>query len=126
MNKIEEPLEILAENKKQEIIEAYSKKYGIDKWLLSQTWDFLKSADEKEIKRLKRGDIKKGTKLPKRPQFKDGSIIKNGEVLSLEEYEQIKKEDAEKAMQEYLEKTELGKHGEHLDIMEKISEITQD
>lgn len=120
--KIEEPLEILAENKKEEIISAYSNKYGIDKWLLSQTWDFLKSTDEKTIKALKRGELKKGVKPPKTRQIYDnGQIIKNGKIISLEEYEQIQKDDLEKARLEYLSSLEKTVK-ENLPRIEEITE----
>lgn len=124
--KVEDPLQILAENKKNEIIDAYCKKYNLNPWLLSKTWDFLKEADDKTVKTLKRGELKKGIKpiVKERPVFTDKMIFKNGKVISEEEYLVMIEEDKKKAMEEYLASLEKKEEDEYQGV--KLEEIIED
>ena len=124
--KVEDPLQILAENKKNEIIDAYCKKYNLNPWLLSKTWDFLKEADDKTVKTLKRGELKKGIKpiVKERPVFTDKMIFKNGKVISEEEYLVMVEEDKKKAMEEYLASLEKKEEDEYQGV--KLEEIIED
>ena len=131
--KVEDPLQILAENKKQEIIDAYCKKYNLNPWLLSKTWDFLKeNADDKTVKALKKGELKKGVKpiVKQRPTFTDGMIFKAGKVISEEEYLILQEEDKKRAMDEYLASVEqdqkLQLEGNGVKLEEILEDVKED
>lgn len=94
--KVKDPMELLAENKRNEIIKAYHDKYGMNEFILGVFYDYLKRADDKTIKTLKRGELPKKVKpLCKdgRPQFTTGMVFKGGKMITEEEYLKLMEED---------------------------------
>ena len=73
-----DPLKVLANLKKQQLISYYAERYGLSNFLLENIWNYLQGATPQKIKQIKRGDIKH---LIKRTEYRDGDIIKNGKVI---------------------------------------------
>lgn len=93
--KVKDPMELLAENKRNEIIKAYHDKYGMNEFILGVFYDYLKRADDKTIKTLKRGELPKKVKplCNGRPQFTTGMIFKGGKLITEKEYLKLMEED---------------------------------
>lgn len=73
-----DPLKVLANLKKQQLISYYAERYGLSNFLLENIWNYLQGATPQKIKQIKRGDIKH---LIKRTEYRDGDIIRDGKII---------------------------------------------
>jgi len=73
-----DPLKVLANLKKQQLISYYAERYGLSNFLLENIWNYLQGATPQKIKQIKRGDIKH---LIKRTEYREGDILQNGKVI---------------------------------------------
>ncbi|MAH50040.1 hypothetical protein CMI37_29745 [Candidatus Pacearchaeota archaeon] len=87
---VRDPLQVLADLKKDQLIEYYSERYGLSTFLLSNVWDYLKTATPQKIKAIKRGNVKN---LIKRRHYREGDILQNGEVIGNSLDDTLKKDD---------------------------------
>jgi hypothetical protein len=73
-----DPLKVLANLKKQQLISYYAERYGLSNFLLENIWNYLQDATPQKIKQIKRGDVKH---MIKRTEYRDGDILQNGKVI---------------------------------------------
>lgn len=76
-----DPMKVLSNIKKQQLLEYYSEKFGLSRFMLEQLWTYLEKANPKKLKALKRGEVKS---IFKRQEYKDGELIIQGRVLDEE------------------------------------------
>jgi len=74
-------MKVLSNIKKQQLLEYYSEKFGLSRFMLEQLWTYLEKANPKKLKALKRGEVKS---IFKRQEYKDGELIIQGRVLDEE------------------------------------------
>lgn len=74
----DDPMKVLGNIKKQQLMEYYSGKYGLSPFLLQTVWNYLEEASPQKIKAIKRGQIKVNFK---REEYTDGQVLKTGRVL---------------------------------------------
>ena len=74
----EDPIKVLNNLKKEQILEYYSNKYGLSHSLLNQIWEYLSTASPQKIKALKKGNVKN---ILKRTEYKEMDVLKNGKVI---------------------------------------------
>tara|TARA_R100000353_G_C6457533_1_gene182963 strand:- start:384 stop:776 length:393 start_codon:yes stop_codon:yes gene_type:complete len=74
----DDPIKVLANLKKEQLIDYYSAKYGLAKNMLINIWDFLEKSSPAKIKAIRKGQVKNTLK---RTEYRDGDILKNGVVI---------------------------------------------
>ena len=74
----EDPIKVLNNLKREQIINHYANKYGLCVSLLNQIWDFLAKQSPQKIKALKKGNIKNTLK---RTEYNVLDVLKNGKVI---------------------------------------------
>jgi hypothetical protein len=74
----DDPMKVLGNIKKQQLMEYYAGKYGLSPFLLQTVWNYLEEASPQKIKAIKRGQIKVNFK---REEYTDGQVLKTSRVL---------------------------------------------
>jgi len=74
----EDPIKVLSNLKKEQLLDYYSSKYGLSKDMLNNIWNYLEKASPAKIKAIRKGQVKNTLK---RTEYKDGDILKNGVVI---------------------------------------------
>ena len=88
-----DPLKVLANLKKEQLISYYAERYGLSTFLLGNVWDYLQNATPQKIKQIKRGNIKH---MLKRTEYRDGDILRNGKIIGNSLDNTLKKIENEK------------------------------
>ena len=73
-----DPIKVLNNLKKEQLINYYAERYGISQFILSNIWDYLQTATPQRIKQIKKGNIKN---IIKRCEYREGDILKHGKVI---------------------------------------------
>lgn len=74
----DDPIKVLNNLKKEQLINYYAERYGISPFILSNIWDYLQGASPQRIKQIKKGNIKN---IIKRVEYKEGDVLKDGKVI---------------------------------------------
>ena len=85
------PLEVLKEIKKEQLINFYHQKLGVPLYILNIIWEHLEKMPEHKIKQLKKGNIKN---IIKRKDYSDIDVIRSGVIYDCNKEKGI--EDNEK------------------------------
>ncbi len=75
-----DPMAVLANIKKQQLIEYYAGKYGLSPFLLSTMWEYLEKCTPQKIKQIKRGQVKN---ILKRETYEEGQVINKSVVKNV-------------------------------------------